>query len=81
MLIVVGILRSGGDTKFSLAIDVGPMWFIGIPLALLGAFVLDLPVYTVVMMVLVGDEFTKFLLGMWRFRSGLWLRNVVQAMA
>ncbi len=79
LLIVVGILRSGGDTKFSLAIDVGPMWLLGIPLALLGAFVLDLPVYTVVMMVLVGDEFTKFCLGMWRFRSGLWIRNVVQA--
>lgn len=79
LLIIVGILRSGGDTKFSLAIDVGPMWLLGIPLALLAGFVLDLPVYTVVMMVYIGDEFTKFLLGMWRFRSGLWLRNVVQA--
>lgn len=79
LLIVVGILRSGGDTKFSLAIDVGPMWLLGIPLALLGAFVLDLPVYTVVMMVFIGDEFTKFCLGMWRFRSGLWIRNVVHA--
>jgi putative MATE family efflux protein len=79
LLIVVGILRSGGDTKYGLAVDIGPMWTIGIPLALLGAFVLDLPVYTVVMMVLVGDELTKFFLGMSRFRSGRWLRNVVEA--
>ena len=79
LLIIVGILRSGGDTKFSLAADTGPMWFIGIPLALVGAFVLELPVYQVVMMVLMGDELTKFLLAMWRFRSGRWLRNVVQA--
>ncbi len=80
LLIIVGILRSGGDTRFGLAIDVGPMWVLGIPLALLGAFVLDLPVYAVVLMVVLGDELTKFVLAMTRFRSGLWIRNVVQAM-
>lgn len=79
LMIVIGILRSGGDTRFSLAIDVGPMWMIGIPLALLGAFVLHLPVYFVVLAVLFGDELTKFILGIARFRSGHWLRNVVQA--
>lgn len=77
LLIVVGILRSGGDTRFSLAIDIGPMWLLGIPLALLGAFVLCLPVYFVVMLVILGDEATKFLLGMWRVRSGRWLRDVI----
>mgnify|MGYP000987580332 CR=1 FL=1 len=81
LLIVVGILRSGGDTRFSLAIDTGPMWLIGIPLAMLGAFVLHLPVYFVVMLVILGDELTKFLLGMWRVRSGRWLRDVVTALS
>jgi len=81
LLIVVGILRSGGDTRFSLAIDTGPMWLIGIPLAMLGAFVLHLPVYFVVLMVILGDELTKFLLGMWRVRSGRWLRDVVTALS
>lgn len=80
LVIIVGILRSGGDTRFSLAIDTGPMWLLGIPLALLGAFVLQLPVYAVVLMVILGDELTKFLLGMQRVRSGLWLRNVVTAL-
>lgn len=79
LMIIVGILRSGGDTRFSLAVDTGPMWTLGIPLALFAAFVLHLPVYLVVLIVLVGDELTKFLIGMWRFRSGRWLRNVVQA--
>lgn len=79
LLIVVGILRSGGDTKFSLFADTAPMWLIGIPTALLGAFVLRLPVYFVLLMVLVADEFTKFLIASWRVRSGRWLRNVAQA--
>ena len=80
LVIIVGILRSGGDTRVSLAIDTGPMWCIGIPLALLGAFVFHLPVYYVVMLVILGDELVKFMLGMWRFRSGRWLRNVVTAL-
>jgi putative MATE family efflux protein len=80
LVIIVGILRSGGDTRASLAIDTGPMWCIGIPLALLGAFVFHLPVYYVVMLVILGDELVKFVLGMWRFRSGRWLRNVVTAL-
>jgi Na+-driven multidrug efflux pump len=79
LLIIVGILRSGGDTRFSLAIDTGPMWALGIPLALLAAFVLRLPVYYVVLIVLLADELTKFLLATARVRSGRWLRNVVQA--
>jgi putative MATE family efflux protein len=79
LVIIVGILRSGGDTRYGLAIDIGPMWTIGIPLGILGAFVLDLPVYTVLLMVVIGDELTKFILGMSRFRSGRWLRNVVEA--
>ena len=31
LIIIVGILRSGGDTKFGLFVDVAPMWLIGIP--------------------------------------------------
>jgi putative MATE family efflux protein len=77
LVIVVGILRSGGDTRFSLLIDTGSMWFLGIPLGLVGAFVLRWPVYSVVMLVIIADELTKFLLGLWRVRSGRWLRNVV----
>lgn len=79
LLVVMGILRSGGDTRFCLAIDAGSMWLAGIPVALLGAFVLRLPVYFVVVLVVLGDELTKFLLGMWRVRSGRWLRNVAAA--
>jgi putative MATE family efflux protein len=79
LLIIVGILRSGGDTRFSLFVDTAPMWLLGIPAALLGAFVLKAPVYVVVLMVLVADELTKFIIASWRVRSGRWLRNVVQA--
>jgi putative MATE family efflux protein len=76
MTIIVGILRSGGDTRFTLILDTGTVWFVGIPLALLGAFVFHLPIYWVVAMVL-GDELTKFIGGIYRFRTGKWVNNLV----
>lgn len=33
---IVGILRSGGDTKAALMLDVTGVWCVGIPLAFLG---------------------------------------------
>lgn len=44
---IVGILRSGGDTKASLFLDCTGVWFIGIPMAILGGLVLHLPIYMV----------------------------------
>ncbi len=80
MIIVVGVLRSGGDTRFSFVLDVGTVWFIGIPLALFGAFVLHLPVYGVVLMVM-GDEIAKFCIGIWRVSTGKWINNLAHAIA
>lgn len=77
MIIIVGIMRSGGDTRFALFTDTGPMWMLGVPMALLGAFMLHLPVYWVMLMVM-SDEATKFLIGMRRVASGRWINNVVQ---
>jgi len=79
MVIIVGILRSGGDTRFGLLVDAGPMWLFGIPLALLAAFVLQFPVYLVFLMVILGDETVKLLLGLYRFRSQRWVNVVVGA--
>ncbi len=79
-IIVVGVLRSGGDTRFSFVLDVGTVWFIGIPLALLGAFVLHFPVYGVVLMVM-GDEIAKLGIGIWRVSTGKWINNLTHVIA
>lgn len=79
MLMIVGILRSGGDTRFALLADTGPMWTVGVPLALLGAFLLHLPIYWVVLMVMV-EEVAKFAISLWRVRSGRWVNEVVKAL-
>jgi len=53
------------------------VWCIGVPLAFLGALVLQWPVYVVVLMV-QSEEAVKFFLMRWRFRSRKWLRDLVR---
>lgn len=80
MMTIVGILRSGGDTRFALFADTGSMWLIGVPMALLGGLILHLPIYWVVAMVLVADEGVKCTISLRRVRSGRWIHNVLRAM-
>lgn len=74
-IIIVGILRSGGDTKACLILDTIGVWLIGIPLAFLGGIVLGLPIYWVYLMVLT-EELFKFVFGLRRYKQRKWLRNL-----
>lgn len=73
---IVGILRSGGDTRYALLLDSGSVWLVGVPMALLGGLVLQLPVHLVTAMISL-EELFKALFGLHRFRSGKWVRNLV----
>jgi len=75
-ILIVGILRSGGDTKFALVLELGSVWIIGVPLAFLGAFLWKLPVYWVVALVSL-EEVVKALMGIPRVLSKKWAKNVV----
>ncbi|MBS5284023.1 MAG: MATE family efflux transporter [Clostridiales bacterium] len=72
---VVGVLRSGGDTKMCLFLDTSGVWLIGVPLAFLGALVWKLPIYLVYALVL-SEEIYKMILGYIRYRQKKWLRNL-----
>lgn len=75
-LFIVSILRSGGDTKACLFLDVTSVWLIGIPMAVLGGLVLKLPIYIVYAMILI-EEIYKLILSYIRYRQKKWLRNIV----
>ncbi len=78
MVLYVGIFRSGGDTHFAFLFDVGSIWLVGVPLALLGAFVFHLPIYWIYLLVM-GDEINKFIFGLRRYRSNKWIHNLTTA--
>ncbi len=73
----IGILRSGGDTRYAFIVDIGSIWLVGVPMAFTGAFILHLPVYWVYLMA-ISEEFVKFGLWLTRFFSKKWINNLVQ---
>ncbi|HVN15435.1 MAG TPA: MATE family efflux transporter, partial [Anaerolineales bacterium] len=76
-MLIVSILRAGGDTWFAFFLDGCIIWILGVPMAYTGAFVLDLPVYGVYFMVM-SEEVTKWSLGLYRFFSRKWINNLAQ---
>lgn len=75
--LVVGILRGGGDTTFSLFLEAGSVWIIGVPLAIIGGHVLHLDVYWVVALVSL-EEVVKAIVGIPRVISKKWVKNVIE---
>jgi putative MATE family efflux protein len=77
MILIVGILRAGGDTRVSAVIDVSTLWLVGLPAAALGAFVFGLPIYWVYALTIL-DEVCKVALASWRVISKKWIRNLAR---
>jgi len=77
MMLIVGVLRAGGDARVSALIDVSPLWLVGLPAATIGAFILGLPVYWVYLFT-ISDEICKMILGLWRLVSKRWINNLAR---
>jgi putative MATE family efflux protein len=79
IMLIVGILRGGGDAARALIIEGITMWCMGVPLTILGAFVFHLPVYLVYALAVFEEAF-KCIFAMIRLRSGRWINNVTHNM-
>ena len=74
---VVGIFRSGGDTRFGLIMDVSTMWGFSILLGAVAAFVFHASV-PIVYVILMSDELIKVPITIKRYLSYKWLKNVTR---
>lgn len=72
---IVGVLRGGGDTKYSMILEIFAVWGIGVPLAFIGALVLDFPVYIVFLLVTLEEVF-KFIVSIPRIISKKWIKEL-----
>ena len=79
-MIIIGSLRAGGDTRFCMLTELFSIWMIGVPAALIGGFVLHLPVYGVYALVLI-EEAAKAIIVFRRFQSRRWIHDLVNAAA
>lgn len=73
--LIVGVLRGGGDTRFSMLLEMVSVWLIGVPLAFFGALILKLPVHYVLLLVTIEEAF-KAIIAYPRVRSKKWIRNI-----
>lgn len=80
MVLFIGILRSGGDTRFGLVLDGFIIWLLGVPLAWMGAFLFHLPVHWVLVLTM-SEELAKWGLALWRFFSRKWIHNLARAVS
>ena len=75
MILGGGIIRSGGQTQYSMAIDLIGTWGFGVPLGLLAGFVLKLSI-PYVYFILSLEECVRFAISLVIFRKRLWMRRL-----
>ncbi|ERT46820.1 MATE family efflux transporter [Fusobacterium polymorphum] len=76
-VLIVGVFRAGGDTKFALVADVLPLWFGSVLISAIAAFYLNLPVKLIYLLIM-SDEIIKQPLIIWRYKSKKWINNVTR---
>jgi len=76
-IIIIGILRAGGDSFFTMLVDFIPIWFIGIPLAFCAAFVWQFNPYIVILLA-YSEEIIKFFVVIYRFYSFKWIHEMYE---
>ena len=75
MTTVSGIFPAGGDSKFGFACDTITMWAVVVPIGLISAFILDLPV-TIVYIIINIDEIIKLPAVYKNYKKYNWVKNI-----
>lgn len=76
-VLIAGIFRAGGDSKFGLICDTITMWAVSVPLGFLSAFVFKLPPM-VVYFILCLDEFWKIPVVYKHYKGYKWLKDITR---
>ena len=74
VVMVVGILRSGGDTTFACFLDILPVWLFSVPFGFIGVK-LGLPLW-IVFLIVNAEDMIKPIWGIPRVLSDKWLHNL-----
>ena len=75
--IISGIFPAGGDTRFGMICDVITLWCVVVPLGMLSAFILKLPVL-VTAFILTLDEFVKLPAVYHHYMKYGWVKNITR---
>ena len=76
-VLICGVFRAGGDSKFGFVMDAIMMWGVSVPFGLISAFVLKLPPLWVYF-ILYLDEFEKMPVIIIHYFKKKWLKNITR---
>lgn len=77
-VLICGILRSGGDTKYTMLVDLSGNWLFAIPLAFFGVVVLKLPLHLAVGLSSL-NEIVKAAVLWQRYCSKKWIQMLIDS--
>lgn len=77
MITIAGIFPAGGDSRFGLICDAVTMWCFAVPVGFLAAFVWNLPV-VIVFLIINLDEIVKLPAAIIHYRKYGWLKNLTR---
>ena len=77
MTTIAGIFPAGGDSGFGLICDAVTMWVFAVPVGFLAAFVWNLPV-VIVFLIINLDEIVKLPAAILHYRKYGWLKNLTR---
>ena len=75
--IIGGMFPAGGDTRFGMICDIVTLWCVVVPMGMIAAFVLKLPVLAVAF-ILTLDEFVKIPAVYRHYMKYKWLKNITR---
>lgn len=77
LLMIVGVLRGGGDTHYAMRVELAAVWLVGVPLSFICAVLLKWPIeWTVSAMMM--EEVIKSIFCFYRYLSNKWCHNVIK---
>lgn len=76
-LFAIGILRSGGDTKFCMYLEMASIWLYVVPVAFVASLAFSLPTYFIIALINI-EHILKLALLIPRYKSGKWINNLVR---
>ena len=77
-VVIVGVLRGGGDVKAATMIDTLPQWLAAIPAALILGLAFHADILWVYLAIAL-ESVVKFGFGIWRTSSDSWIRDLTRA--
>jgi len=76
VLMIVGVFRGGGDTTYSMLVQLGTVWFFAIPAGYIGAVVFNLSLSEVFFIICL-EEVVKIGFELKRLHSKKWIKNII----